>query len=107
MIQKIDFETARAVLDANENAVLLDVRTEEEYEWEHAVGAKLLCMDAIDADSAQAVIPSYSSFVVVYCRSGNRSALAAKRLARLGYENLYDIGGLNGWPYGTTTGLDG
>lgn len=106
MIQKTDFEAARAVLDANDNSILLDVRTEEEYEWEHAVGAKLLCLDAIDADTAAAVIPNLTTHTVIYCRSGNRSALAAKRLARLGYENLYDIGGLNGWPYGTTTGLD-
>ena len=107
MIHKIDFETAHTLLDTHKDAVLLDVRTEEEYEWEHAVGAKLLCLDAIDAETAADVIPTLSACVIIYCRSGNRSALAAKRLARLGYENLYDIGGLNGWPYGTTTGLDG
>lgn len=106
MIQKIDFEQARKILDENPSAVLLDVRTEEEYEWEHAAGAVLLCLDAIDADTASAVLPDFQAPVVVYCRSGNRSALACKKLVRLGYENVCDLGGLNGWPYGTTPGLE-
>lgn len=106
MIHRINFEEARAVLDENEDSLLLDVRTEEEYEWEHAVGAKLLCLDAIEEDTAKGIIPTLQTHTVVYCRSGNRSNMACKRLARLGYENLYDLGGLNGWPYGTTPGLD-
>lgn len=106
MIQKIDFAQARAILDADSNAVLLDVRTEEEYEWEHAGGAVLLCLDAIDADTAKDVLPDVLAPVVVYCRSGNRSAMACKRLVRLGYEQVYDLGGLNGWPYGMNNGLE-
>lgn len=106
MIQKIDFARAKEILDSQPGAVLLDVRTEEEYEWEHAAGAVLLCLDAIDADTAAESLPEKSAPIVVYCRSGNRSALACKRLVRLGYEALYDLGGLNGWPYGMNNGLE-
>ncbi len=106
MIHRIDFENARALLDAQPDSMLLDVRTEEEYEWEHACGAVLLPLDAIDEETAAEAIPTLATHTVVYCRSGSRSAMACKRLVRLGYENVYDLGGLNGWPYGTTPGLE-
>ncbi len=106
MIQSIDFAAAKQILDTQPGSVLLDVRTEEEYEWEHADGAHLLCLDVIDESSAAEVLPDKEAPVIVYCRSGNRSALACKRLARLGYETLYDLGGLNGWPYGMNNGLE-
>ena len=48
--------------------------------------------------AAAAVIPEKDSTVLVYCRSGNRSKQAADKLARLGYTNIVEFGGINSWP---------
>ena len=45
-------------------------------------------------------MPDQSSPVLVYCKTGKRSRAAAEKLAALGYSELYDLGGLGGWPYG-------
>ena len=99
--RKISFAEAKEILDNNANAVLLDVREEAEYITGHAVDAVLLPLDELDAASASEVIPSHGTKVLVYCRSGRRSREAALRLAELGYTEVYDIGSLIGWPYGT------
>ena len=73
---------------------------EPEYLTGHAVDALLLPVDEITAETAAELIPSLQTPVLVYCRSGRRSRRAARLLDALGYENLYDMGGLVGWPYG-------
>ena len=100
MIQKLSFQQAHDLLQSNPGAVLLDVREEPEYLTGHAVNAQLLPVDEITEETAAAVIPSKTDTVLVYCRTGRRSARAAKMLEALGYQNLYDMGGLVGWPYG-------
>lgn len=97
---KIDFQTAHEILTSKPDTVLLDVREEEEYLTGHAVDALLLPLDQIDAQSASEVIPDRNTPVVVYCRTGRRSAQAAEKLEELGYTEVYDTGGLVGWPYG-------
>jgi rhodanese-related sulfurtransferase len=95
---------AKQIIDQHPNACLVDVREEEEYLAGHIEGALLLPVDDIDALTASDVIPSKTTEVLLYCRSGARSKLAAERLAGLGYENIYDLGGLTGWPYGLVSG---
>lgn len=99
--RKISFAEAKEILDKNADAVLLDVREEAEYITGHAVDAVLLPLRELDAASAAEAIPSHDTSVLVYCRSGRRSREAALRLAELGYTEVYDIGSLIGWPYGT------
>ena len=99
--RKINFSGAKEILDNNANAVLLDVREEAEYITGHAVDAVLLPLRELDAVSAAEAIPSRDTPVLVYCRSGRRSREAALILAELGYTEVYDIGSLIGWPYGT------
>ena len=99
--RKISFAEAKEILDNDANAVLLDVREEAEYITGHAVDAVLLPLRELDAASAAEVIPSHDTSVLVYCRSGRRSREAALILAELGYTEVYDIGSLIGWPYGT------
>ena len=67
--------------------------------------AVLFPVDDITAESAQEVIPSKESMLVVYCRTGSRSRMAAQTLCKLGYTDIYDIGGLIAWPYGLIMGL--
>ena len=100
MIRKLGFSQAKALLDARPDAVLLDVREEEEYITGHAAGAQLLPLDELNDESALDLIPDLDTPVLVYCRSGYRSNIAAHKLADFGYETIYDIGGLVGWPYG-------
>lgn len=102
-IEKISADTAHDMMASNE-VVVLDVRTPEEYAEKHIVNARLLTLDTIDADTAAAVAPDKAEPVLVYCRSGVRSAEAAAKLAALGYQQVYDFGGIMDWPYGTVEG---
>ncbi|MBQ7638491.1 MAG: rhodanese-like domain-containing protein [Clostridia bacterium] len=97
---KVDFKQAHELLEKNKNILLFDVREEEEYITGHARGAELFTLADINAASAEEMIPSKDVPVMVYCRSGARSREAAQILSGLGYETVYDIGGLIGWPYG-------
>ena len=100
MIKRISFAEAKELLDAEPACVMLDVREEEEYITGHAADAVLLPVDELTDETALDVIPSLETPVLVYCRSGYRSNVAAHRLEEYGYERIYDLGSLIGWPYG-------
>lgn len=104
-VQKITAEEAQAMMTSNEVAVL-DVRTPEEYAERHIVNARLLTLDTIDADTAAAAAPDKDEPVLVYCRTGVRSAEAAAKLEALGYTQVYDFGGITSWPYATVEGAE-
>jgi len=80
-------------LNAKENFVLLDVRTQEEYNAGYIAGAILLPYDEINA-KATIVLPDKEKEIVLYCRSGRRSAIAKKSLLDLGYQKVVDFGGV-------------
>lgn len=108
MIDYISFEEGKHILDTCPGSVLLDVRTEEEYGIAHAAGAVLLPqedLEAMDEGEILDVLPDLDAPVLLYCRTGRRAALAAVKLEELGYTRLYNLGGLNGWPYGMEYGL--
>ena len=105
MIQPITFAQGKHILDTVPGSTLVDVRTEDEYAAEHAAGAVLLPLDDIEDADLDSILPDKSAPVLLYCRTGRRSALAAAQLFDLGYTHLYDLGGLNGWPYGMEYGL--
>ena len=100
MITRIDFARAKELLDSRPDAVLLDVREEAEYITGHAQNAVLLPVDELTDETAMDAIPELTTPVLVYCRSGYRSNVAAHRLEEYGYEEIYDLGSLIGWPYG-------
>ena len=99
MIKKLNFSEAHNMM-TRRDVVLLDVREEPEYITGHAIDAELLPVDEITADTAADLIPSKDTPVMVYCRTGRRSERAASILEELGYREIYDMGGLVGWPYG-------
>ena len=108
MIDYISFAEGKHILDTCPGSVLLDVRTEEEYGIEHAAGAILLPqedLETMDEGDILDVLPDLDAPVLLYCRTGRRAALAAVKLDELGYTRLYNLGGLNGWPYGMEYGL--
>lgn len=81
----------------NENALLVDVRTEEEYNADHIEGAVLFTLDDISADTAEDIIKNKNDVVIVYCQSGNRSNQALDLLVNLGYTEVYDLGAMSNW----------
>ena len=100
MASRLTFDEAHRFLQLHPEAILLDVREEEEYITGHARDAELLPVDELDAESASLMIGSKETPVLVYCRTGRRSREAAQKLEELGYTEVYDMGGLVGWPYG-------
>ena len=100
MASRLTFEQAHRFLTRHPEAVLLDVREEPEYITGHARDAQLLPADELTEESADLVVGAKTTPVLVYCRTGRRSREAAQKLEELGYTEVYDMGGLVGWPYG-------
>lgn len=79
---------------------VVDVRTAEEYEQGHIEGAVLIPNETIGQENIDK-LPKKDAVILVYCRSGRRSADAASKLVGLGYSKVYDFGGISDWTYGT------
>nr|WP_325183449.1 rhodanese-like domain-containing protein [uncultured Oscillibacter sp.] len=97
----ITAEEAKTRLDENPDAILLDVRTQEEYDGGHVPGA--VCFPNEDILPELPLPFEKDAEILVYCRSGRRSAEAAEKLTGMGYANVSDFGGIQDWPYETTT----
>lgn len=91
-------ETAKQIMDTSKDYVILDVRTQEEFDQAHIPGAILIPNDQISAE-AERVLMDKNQLILVYCRSGRRSKLAAEELVKLGYTNIKEFGGIIDWPY--------
>ena len=97
--QQITAKEAKSMMDEQPDAVILDVREQDEYDAGHIPGAVLLSFGTIDEETAASAIPEKDTVVLVYCRSGNRSKTASQALADLGYTQIYEFGGIQDWPY--------
>lgn len=102
---KIDAEQAKEMLDGESGILLVDVRTPEEYAEKHIGGAANIPNETI-SDTPPAELPDKDARLVVYCRTGVRSRQAADKLVEMGYTNVYDMGGINDWPYETVSGSE-
>lgn len=98
--QNITPEEAHQRLQKEKDIILLDVRTQEEYEQQHIVGSTLLPLDNLK-DGIGDIVREKDTTIFVYCRSGNRSATASKILRDIGYTSVYDMGGIIDWKYET------
>ncbi|MBO5129162.1 MAG: rhodanese-like domain-containing protein [Oscillospiraceae bacterium] len=94
----ITAEEAKEIMDTEEGYIILDVRTQEEYDEGHIPGAILIPNTEIEA-RAEEVLTDKDQLILVYCRSGRRSKLAAEALVELGYTNIKEFGGIIDWPY--------
>ncbi|MEA4823372.1 MAG: rhodanese-like domain-containing protein [Clostridiaceae bacterium] len=101
--RKLTAEEAYARMTSGDPITILDVRTSGEYEEEHIDGAVLLPVETI-GDEKPSELPVTDAEILIYCRSGNRSAQARALLEALGYTNVYDFGGINDWTYETVSG---
>ena len=94
----ITAEEAKRIMDTEEGYVILDVREQDEYDAGHISGAILIPFTQIEA-KANEMLPDKDQLILVYCRSGRRSKIAAEALAELGYTNIKEFGGILDWPY--------
>lgn len=94
----ITAEEAKHIMDDTEGYLILDVRAQEEYDEGHIPGAVVIPHTEVEA-RAEAELPDKEQVILVYCRSGRRSKLAAQALADLGYTNVKEFGGIIDWPY--------
>ena len=99
---KITAEEAKERMDSGDDIIILDVRTQDEYEESHIPGAILIPNETIGTEMPDQ-LPDAGQEILVYCRSGNRSAQAAKKLVEAGYTQIYDFGGIMDWPYSPLT----
>ena len=91
---------AKEIMDERDGYVILDVRTQEEYDEAHIDGAILIPDYEINA-KAESILKDKNQLILVYCRSGRRSKNAASELVKLGYTNVKEFGGIIDWPYET------
>ena len=91
-------EEAKELMDTQENYIILDVRRQDEYDEKHIPGAILIPNEVI-RERAEAELTDKDQLILVYCRSGRRSKIAAEILVDLGYTNIKEFGGILDWPY--------
>lgn len=94
----ITAQEAKKIMDAEEGYIILDTRTQEEYDEGHIPGAIVISHDEIE-EKAEKMLPDKDQLILVYCRSGRRSKLASEVLVELGYTNIKEFGGIIDWPY--------
>jgi rhodanese-related sulfurtransferase len=89
-------EEARQIMATNPDALIVDVRTPEEYTQKHIAGAILVPLDDLQAGNFVS-LPDKDAALLIYCRSGRRSKVAANILVANGYTAVYEFGGINDW----------
>ncbi len=100
---KIGLSDAKKRLDTEKGIILLDVRTRDEYLEKHIPNSTLVPVNVLENEAIRK-LPDKNTEIFVYCRSGNRSAMAVKILTKLGYTHIYNLGGIVRWPYETVSG---
>ena len=98
MYEQITPEDAKKIMDSGEEYIVLDVREQDEYDSGHIPGAILISYTEIE-NKAEELLPDKDKQLLVYCRSGRRSKIAAESLIKLGYTNVKEFGGIIDWPY--------
>ena len=94
----ITAQEAKEIMDTQSGYIILDTRTQEEYDEGHIPGAIVIPYDEV-LEKAEGILTDKNQLILVYCRSGRRSKLAAEDLVKLGYTNIKEFGGILDWPY--------
>lgn len=101
MVNKISQSKAKEMLDNDSTILLVDVREKEEYATRHITNAINVPLSKLDM-IVDNMLPNHNATIFIYCQSGMRSMRASEMLDRLGYTNVYDIGGIITWEYDTS-----
>ena len=98
MYEQITAEEAKKIMDSGEEHIILDTREQDEFDEGHIPGAILIPYTEIE-NKAKEMLPDKDKLILVYCRSGRRSKIAAESLSKLGYTNVKEFGGIIDWTY--------
>ena len=96
--EQISGEEAKRLMDTEKDYIIIDARTIEEFKEGHIEGAILIPEYEI-RERAEKELPRKDQLILVYCRSGRRSKIAAQALVDLGYTNVKEFGGIIDWQY--------
>ncbi len=96
--EQISPQEAKRLMDSEKDYVIIDARTQSEYDEGHIENAVMVPEYEI-SDRAEKELPDKNQLILVYCRSGRRSKIASQTLADLGYTNVKEFGGIIDWPY--------
>ena len=103
--RQINMDEAIAMMEAENDYIILDVRTPEEFSEKHIPGAINVANETIGSEEIPE-LPDKDQLILVYCRSGNRSKQASEKLVALGYTNIVEFGGINDWPGEAISGTE-
>ena len=103
--RQITMVEAVELMEKEQNYLILDVRTQQEYAAGHIPGAIVIPNETIGNEEI-AQLPDKDQLIMVYCRSGNRSKQASDKLVKLGYTNIVEFGGIIDWPGETVVGME-
>ena len=92
----LEMAEAEQMIKSEKDAIILDVRTQEEYDKKHIPGALLLPIDEIRNGNVSA-LPNKNQKILIYCWTGRRAEDSAAMLVDMGYKNVYEFGGLVNW----------
>ena len=98
MYEQITAEEAKKIMDSGEDYIILDTREQDEFDEGHIPGAILIPYTEIE-NKAEEMLTDKDKLILVYCRSGRRSKIAAESLSKLGYTNVKEFGGIIDWTY--------
>lgn len=103
--RQISMSEAADMMETETDYILLDVRTQAEFEEKHIPGAICIPNETIGSGAPEG-LPDQDQLILVYCRSGSRSKQAAQKLADQGYTNIVEFGGINDWTGETVSGKE-
>lgn len=89
----INYDTMLEMIRNNKNIVVFDVRTKDEFEYNHLKGAINLPLQDISEKSVERYVKNKSNVIIVYCEYGGRSKKAMNKLIKMGYLNVYNLDG--------------
>lgn len=96
---QIPQDEAKKIMDEESDYIIVDAREQSEYDEGHIKGAIVIPYTEIE-QKAEEMLPDKEQLILVYCRSGRRSKIAAQSLANMGYTNVKEFGGIIDWQYG-------
>lgn len=93
----INMDEAAAMMEAEPDHIIVDVRTAEEFAQGHIPGAINVPNEEIGTEQPD-LLPDKEQLIMIYCRSGIRSKQASQKLVDMGYSNIVEFGGIIDWP---------
>ena len=98
---QISQDEAKEMMARDDGHIIVDVRRQDEYDAGHIPGAIIIPNEDINTERPKE-LPDLDQIILIYCRSGRRSKEASEKLAKMGYTNIYEFGGIITWTGETT-----